>query len=126
MKTFLQICGTAIIVLTAVITVKQYRPEIALVISAIGCVLIGIGVINIISPEIDYINELLNGFTGGKAVLQALGIGFITQSAADICRDSGESSLAAKLELCGKAQILIIAIPMLKSLLSSVSGMIPI
>ena len=48
-------------------------------------------------------------------VFKSLGICYITQTACDICRDSGENALASQLELAGKAALLMTALPMLSS-----------
>ena len=53
-------------------------------------------------------------------MLKALGICFITQLGADVCRDAGESSLASKIELGGRMSILALCIPMI----TKVAGLI--
>lgn len=57
-------------------------------------------------------------------LFKALGICYITQFACDICRDSGESTLASQAELAGKLSLLIIALPLFDSLSEIVSGLI--
>lgn len=59
-----------------------------------------------------------------EIVLKALGIAYITSFAADVCRDYGYSSLAQLTELGGKISILILSLPLVKSLLNTVSKFI--
>lgn len=59
-----------------------------------------------------------------EIVLKALGIAYITSFAADVCRDYGYSSLAQLAELGGKISILILSLPLVKSLLNTVSKFI--
>ncbi len=59
-----------------------------------------------------------------EIVLKALGIAYITSFAADVCRDYGYSSLAQLAELSGKISILILSLPLVKSLLNTVSKFI--
>lgn len=54
--------------------------------------------------------------------LRVLGISFLTEITAGICRDLGEGGLATKLEWCGRAEILVVSLPMLSRLLSLAVG----
>ncbi len=61
--------------------------------------------------------EAMYSETGGNSeyltvLLKSLGICFLTQLAADICRDSGEGTLASQAETAGKTALLIIALPL--------------
>ena len=50
---------------------------------------------------------------GIQVLLKALGICYITQLAADTCKDAGQQAIATKVELAGKVAVLAIAMPML-------------
>ena len=52
-----------------------------------------------------------------EILLKTLGVSLTVQTASDICRDAGESAIASKVELFGKAEILIISIPIVKKIL---------
>ena len=52
------------------------------------------------------------------AILRMLGIGLLTAFTADLCRDLGEGTLASRVELCGRAEILLLCLPFLSELLS--------
>ena len=43
--------------------------------------------------------------------VKALGIAYISEFAADTCRDFGQSALAAKAEFAGKCAIFILCVP---------------
>ncbi len=60
-----------------------------------------------------------------SAVWKGLGISFLISLCASFCRDLGEEGIATKLELCGKATILVLAIPFIESLLELVGGLLP-
>ena len=53
-----------------------------------------------------------------STVLKALGIGIAAQTAADICRDSGEGAVASKLEFAAKVGILLLGLPVVREILS--------
>ena len=51
-------------------------------------------------------------------LFKAVGICLLTQLAGDVCRDSGESSIASKIELAGRAAILLTAMPLIQEVLA--------
>lgn len=64
--------------------------------------------------------------TGGLAeetgfILRIACIGILTEIVCGICRDVGEGSLADKLEMCGKAEMLVMTLPMIKSVLELIT-----
>ena len=50
-------------------------------------------------------------------VLKIVGIAVLTQFSSDICRDSGQTALAANVEFAGKLMIAVLSLPMAKTLL---------
>ena len=111
------LCAAALCVL-----LRQYRPEIALVIS----ILCGVGVLLWLleqpAPVLDQLQQLSNlalgsGGDAAQVLLKALGICLITQVACDTCRDIGETAIAARLETAGKAAMLLLAMPVFSELL---------
>lgn len=53
-----------------------------------------------------------------SSILRMLGIGALTAFTADVCRDLGEATLASRVELCGRVEILLLSLPFLTELLS--------
>ena len=45
-------------------------------------------------------------------LLKSVGIGYICQFTSDICSDAGESAIASKIELAGRVELLLIALPL--------------
>ncbi len=110
------------------IIVRQYKPEMALGISTACGVLILIAVISMLSPSVEAIVELTDsaGLDEGYAaiLLKALAVCYITQLSADCCRDAGENAIASKIELAGKAAIVVISLPVFASLAELVTNLI--
>ena len=50
-------------------------------------------------------------------LIKALALSLLITLSASFCRDLGEEGIAAKLELCGKAAVLSLSLPLLDSLL---------
>jgi stage III sporulation protein AD len=50
-------------------------------------------------------------------ILKVIGIAYLADFGAQLCKDAGESAIAAKIELGGKILILLLAIPILTALM---------
>lgn len=124
------IASTALIAAVLSVVLKQYKPEYSLFISIGAGILIFLSVIAVIQPVIAYINELTEsaGLEGiyGEVLIKALAVCYITQLACDCCNDAGESAIAGKLQLAGRIAILLLSLPMFKSLTEIVTGLIEI
>ena len=100
------------------VLLKQYRPELA-ILSGIGIsVYILTGVIDLLFDAISFFKELTerSGLSSlaVQTILKCVGISLITEFASDTCRDAGETSLAARVELFGRVASLIVSIPLFK------------
>lgn len=116
----ISLAGTAVISAVLCVVVKQYKPEAAVGIGlACGVIILG-AVISMLAPSIEAINMLTQtaGIDGefARVLLKALAVCYVTQLSADCCRDAGESAIAAKLELAGRAAILVVSLPVFTSL----------
>ncbi|MCD7731201.1 MAG: stage III sporulation AC/AD family protein [Oscillospiraceae bacterium] len=94
--------------------------EYALYIKIAVSVIILSSVVIYIIPVIESINSIFSR-TGTdveylKILFKSAGICYVSQFAADVCRDSGDSSLASQAELAGKAALLVIAAPLFEKI----------
>ena len=99
----------------------QYRPEVRMLVTAAVTLLLMAMVLEQLSPVLEQLRSTmeLTGLTGDYAAIlfKAVGICLLTQLAGDVCRDSGESSIASKIELAGRAAILLTAMPLIQEVL---------
>ena len=115
----------AICIITAVLAVvlKQQKGEYALMVALAGGTVVILYIIKGVLSPIEYINERLlkSGINTEyfAVALKALGISYVTGVIADICRDSGQASLASKAELAGKCAIFIISVPLIGAVLDT-------
>lgn len=122
------IVALTLITAILVIFIKQYRPEIALTLSAGAGAIILLAIISKAVPLLNSFSSIINS-AGIKAeyvsiMLKSLGICYLTQFSCDICNDFGQTSLGSKIELCGKIMLGIVALPMMVSLISTITKMI--
>ena len=57
-------------------------------------------------------------------ILKVMGIAYIAEFSSQICRDIGQGALAMKVELAGKIGIMVLAVPIMLSVLNSVLGLL--
>lgn len=110
------------------VIIKQKNSEYALLLSIAAGVCITLLLLKNITAPIMAISEKLDeyGVQGEyfKVALKAVGIGYVTSFIADACRDSGQTSLAAKAELAGKCAVFLLSVPLIISVLETAVGFI--
>lgn len=110
------------------VLLRHQRPEFAMAIGVLAGVAVLLLVIGRIAPVLDTLRNMLNasGLPGeyGQILFKALGIGLLTQLAADACRDADEGAMAAKAELAGKAAMLLLALPLFEKVAELAASLI--
>ena len=125
----IKIIGIGLISLVIIIILKQYRPEFALYVSILAGIFILVLSISQISGVINLLKSLASKaninseFLG--IILKITGIAILTEFAVSICQDSGESSIANKIDIGGKVMIITISIPIISSLLETILKVLP-
>ena len=104
-----------------ILLIKKYAPEYAVVASlSVSCIIIFFVVADI-GEIIKTFTELVSQ-TGGQgkswaeSIVKVTAISFVGQWGSGLCRDSGENSIADKLETSVKIIILIICLPYINTL----------
>lgn len=112
-----------IIVSLIALIFKNYKGEYAFLTILAGGTAVLIILLSLIAPVFEEIRLLfsVNGISSEyfKVAVKALGIAYISEYAADVCRDSGQTAMAAKAELAGRIFIFIISMPLLVSILNT-------
>lgn len=109
--------------------IKGYRPEIAIQASILAGIAIFIFVIGKLRPLFSFIKDYMERVNVDIQYLPVLfkivGIAYIAEFGAEICKDAGENAIASKIELAGKVLIAIMAIPIITSLLDLIIKLMP-
>ncbi len=125
----LRIAGFAILACAAAMTVRAWKPELALQTGVAA----GIMLLLIVTEELAGVYAGLAQYAESfgvptdyiKAMLKVTGIVYLIQFAAETCRDAGENAIAAKTELAGRVMILSVCVPVIKTvfeLMLKISG----
>lgn len=124
----LSLIGIGLVAAVLAVVLRQYRPEYAMLISLAAGVLILLQIAQNIVPVVEQVRAILHNTSMpaeyAAVLLKALGICFITQIACDTCKDAGESAIAAKVEMAGKAAVLVVSLPLFSQVLRTVYALI--
>ena len=122
------IVGISVTAAVFALTLRQSQPAYATVLTvAAGVLLLGAALTAAV-PLIGRVSALFESsmidsrYT--SVLLKALAISLLTQTAADICRDAGETALAAKAELGGQVLLLLCGMPLFEYAASLLEGVI--
>ena len=125
----IKIIGIALIALVIIIMLKQYRPEFAVYISVGAGVLIFSLIASKLAGIIEVVKSLANktniNYDFILLLLKITGIAILTEFAVSICKDSGETAIANKVDFGGKVLILSMSVPILTSLVQIVVNILP-
>lgn len=119
----------AIIGMVLLIILRQSRPEMALVLS----ILLGVLIFATVVPKIGMIVSTLSSIADKADVgslhlatlLKIVGVAYIAEFGAQVCRDAQEGAIATKVELAGKVIIMALSIPIVLVILDSVLQLLP-
>jgi len=125
----IQIAGLGIVATVIIIILKVQRPEIALQVSIITGVIIFL----LVAGKLSAVITLLESFSRRADIdpayfitlLKIIGIAYIAEFGAEVCKDAGEGAIASKIELAGKVMIITLAVPIITSLLDLLVKIMP-
>ncbi len=125
----IKIIGVGLISLIIIIIIRQYKPEFTLYVSLLAGSIILLFLIDKISGIVDILTSLSNKTSINNEFLTLLikitGIAFLTEFAVSICKDTGETAIANKVDMGGKVIIVSMSIPIISSLLETVLEILP-
>lgn len=120
----LKIIAIALVTVFAHILVKQTKPEIAILISIVGSMIIIIMAVNILSSVVASVYQIFQTTGVDSALLTPLlkmvAIGYIAEFGANICSDAGAASVADKILFAAKLIILVISLPVITTVVDMV------
>ncbi len=123
-----RVIGIGLLATSLSLLLRQQRPEFALAMPILGAA----GILFCVLP---YLQEVLVMFETManqvglesrylKMIVKIIGVAYLCQFGAELCRDAGESSIAGKIELGGKVMILALSMPVISGFLDLVSSII--
>ncbi len=123
-----QLVGIAFITAVAALILRETKPELSFAVTIAGSIILLLFVFDLFRDSISIFGKIaeVTGIDASlvKILLKMVGIGYLVEFSAGILNDFGQTSLADKLTFCGKILILILAIPIVESVLSLIVGLL--
>lgn len=112
--------------LFATIIIKKDKPEFAVLIIILVSFIIAIRVMGVLGNAVDELRRW-ESILGGDAayislLLKIIGITYICDFAANLCKDSGYAALSSHIELFGKITIMVAGFPIIRIMLDMLEG----
>lgn len=125
----LQVVGLGLVGAVLTVFVRERHKELAIFVSLTTGIIIFLFALTRISSILRTLQELASRANVNMfyliTVLKIIGIAYMAEFGAQICRDAGEGSIAAKIEFAGKILIMALALPIIVAILESILRLIP-
>ncbi len=125
----IQIVGLGFIVTLLSLIIKSQKPELAVQLSLTLAALIFLMVLTKISVVLTLFQDLADKASLNpvylNTILKVIGIAYVTEFGAQVCRDAGEGAVAGKIEFAGKVLVMVMAVPVLALVLDTIVKLIP-
>lgn len=125
----IKIIGIGLIALILIIILKQYKPEFVIYVSLIAGALILTLTFSKISGIIELIDSLSSKVSINqefiKLLIKITGIAILTEFAVSICKDTGETAIASKIDMGGKVIMVSMSVPIIAGLLETIIKILP-
>ena len=123
-----KVIGIALTLTVAVVIIRQTRPELSSIVLMAGGVLLSLYIIDMLEDVFGVFSKILETTHIDSVIfltlLKIVGIGYLTEFSASICNDSGNSSIAQKVQLAGKLMIFVLSIPIITKLVDLLVSLI--
>lgn len=123
-----KVVGLGLAAAVLAVFIKNWRAEIAIQISLVASAVVFCMMVPYLKTVLEMFRDISNRIGLDvkyiTLVLKVIGIAYITQFGAELCRDSGETAIASKIEFGGKVIIITLSMPVLYSFLEVVETIV--
>ena len=123
--TLIKLCGVCLLLAALSLTLRDAGGKLAPLVGVFG----GVALLFALLPRYQPIIDLLSGLSEDPVFSSALSLGLravglcvLVEVTAGILRDMGEGGLAARLEWCGRLELILLALPTVGELLTVASS----
>lgn len=117
-----QLVGIAIITAVAALLLRGTKPELAFAVTIAGGIILLLFAFEIFKGSLTIFQKItdVTGIESSivKILLKMVGIGYLVEFSAGTLNDFGQNGLGDKLVFCGKIIVLVLAVPILESVLN--------
>lgn len=103
---------------------KEMNPQFSVLVSMTACILIFFYAVN----RLGFLSETLSAVQGAihmddaylKILIKMVGVTYLADFTANLCRDAGYSAIAGQVEFFGKISLLTLSLPVLTALMETI------
>ncbi|MFA5882158.1 MAG: stage III sporulation protein AD [Eubacteriales bacterium] len=125
----IKIVGLCLVATVLIVIIKQQRPELAVQLSiVVGAVIFTmmLGKINSVITLMQQLAQKSNiNILYMGIILKIVGVAYIAEFGAQICRDAGEGAIASKIEFAAKVIVIVLAVPVIAAVFDSLLKLVP-
>lgn len=111
----IKIFGFVICVLLALTVLKSFNGGISKTAAVVACLMLATFAVSLLQPAVDFINTLSSrvGFDNKylEIIMKCTALCFLGSFTTNLCRDSGESTLAFTTEFACRCSIVVLTVP---------------
>lgn len=124
----IKIALIAIVAGVFALAIKQKQPELSLQVSIVAGLIIFLYVLNYLATAVDYIKDIVSRYNipyaGITTVLKIIGVAYICEFAVQVLKDTGENTIATKVEIAGRVFIIVLSLPIITSFMNMIISML--
>lgn len=122
----IKIIGVGFLTLIISILLKDIKKEFSLYAVIIGTSIILFLSFDTLRNIIEFIENLTKNIQGDfiKVLIKMTGIAILTEYAVSLCKDTGESAIASKIDFGGKIVLISLSIPVISSTLEGLTKLL--
>ena len=124
-----KIVGIGLVSTVLAVVLRNQKPEISMQISVVTGLVIFILIVTKLSSVMEVFKSVAQKIDIDmiyiSTIFKIVGIAYVAEFGAQICRDAGEGAIASKVEFAGKVLIMVLAIPILLALLNLILRLMP-
>ncbi len=128
MTDMLKIAAVAISAALCAVVVKKQVRELGVVLALTAGAVILAAALETLQSVRELLDELAQTAGLEPAVLapvvKTVGVAIITRVTVEVCKDAGEGGIAAFVEIAGSAAALYLALPLVRAVLSAITGLL--
>ena len=107
---------------------KSVKKELSIYIVLATVIILFLSIIDELTDIFHFLEGIYDNITYGKVffpvILKVLAAAYITDFAAQLCKDAGESAIGSKVELADKVMIFYLAMPILTAILELIGSIL--
>ena len=124
----ISVCGFCIASVIACKALENDSRQLKTVLTLVVAVIFLLSTVGFVSQIISAVSSLFDAekIDGMyiKVIFKCLGVTYLTQFAADYCKDCGENAIASQVLLAGRISVLVISLPLFKAFVEIVKSLI--